>query len=95
MKRGNLQIVVVTFLLLSARAAVGFVGIVAQDDFEDDAAATNADTLSGRPIGPFGPGDATGAGFFPSNPLAVAAKLSRASKTLPKARLTSLTARSR
>ena len=63
------QIVMVTLSLLPARATVGFVGIIAQDDFEDDPAASNEDTLSGGRIGPFGPGDATGAGFFPGNPL--------------------------
>ena len=39
---------------------------VAVDNFEDDIGATNDDTLSGRTISNFGPGDATGAGFFPT-----------------------------
>ena len=52
--------------LLPTPMVTGYVGVAFQDDFEDDPAVTEG--LSGRLVGPFGPGDAVGEGFFPSNP---------------------------
>ena len=40
---------------------------VAMEDFEDQVGANNNDTLSGHTMGPYCCGDATGAGFFPTN----------------------------
>ena len=66
MKWNRMWVMALAISLLHAGMAAGYVGVVFDDNFEDDTAVTQG--LGGGEIGPFGPGDAVGEGSFPSNP---------------------------